>query len=57
MLSIGGQKILCMCPGVGLREFVFDGVFSPKVRVLAGIVYLGFMVCKFDDVGVDAIGL
>jgi hypothetical protein len=46
-----------MCPGVGLREFVFDGVFSPKVRVLAGIVYLGFMVCKFDDVGVDAIGL
>lgn len=57
MLSIGGQKILCMCPGVGLREFLFDGVFSPKVRVLDGKIYLGFMVYKFDDVGVDAMGL
>ena len=32
VLSMGEQRILCMCPGVGLREFTFDGVFGPKVR-------------------------
>jgi hypothetical protein len=32
VLSMSAQKVLCMCPGVGLREFTFDGVFGPKVR-------------------------
>lgn len=64
MLSMGGQKILCMCvvcgavpkhncnrvmfgcrcPGVGLREFTFDGVFGPKVIRYA---YSGFRVLFF----------
>jgi hypothetical protein len=36
--------ILCMCPGVGLREFVFDGVFGPKVTGVAESFHSGFTV-------------
>ena len=40
--------ILCMCPGVGLREFAFDGVFGPKVK--KGVVARTLRVFDLDDV-------
>jgi hypothetical protein len=41
--------ILGMCPGVGLREFAFDGVFGPKVkkgwlRALSGFVIWALLI-------------
>jgi hypothetical protein len=37
-----------MCPGVGLREFAFDGVFGPKVK--KGVVARTLRVFDLDDV-------